>query len=108
MEKIGYVLAEAPVFCFMIWFSIRLIQYRRSRDNRPIYGDRDRRMLFDAAKYPRGTRIFRFKLALTIAAVTAAALVEFIVLASLGAAILSGALLFTSAAIVYRLLLKAD
>ena len=105
MDRIGYFLSEAPVFFFVIWFSIRLVQYRRYRQNRPIFTENDRRMLFQRPKDQPSSFIFQLKLALAILAVTIVGYLQFIALAPLGAAILSCTLLLTSATIVRQLLL---
>lgn len=106
MDRIGYLLAEAPVFFFVIWFAFRLVQYRRYRKHLPIFTDRDRQMLFQPPKNRQNTLRFCLKLALAILAVTAVGFIEFVALAPFGAAILSGTLLLTSATIVRQLLMN--
>ncbi|HEV8721696.1 MAG TPA: hypothetical protein VGW77_13785 [Candidatus Binatia bacterium] len=106
MDRIGYLLSEAPVFFFMIWFAIRLVQYRRYRRNLPIVTENDRRMLFQRPKEDPGSFRFCLRLILAILAVTVVGYLQFITLAPLGAAILSGTLLLTSATIVHRLLIE--
>jgi hypothetical protein len=105
MDKIGYLLSEAPIFIFVLWFSIRLVQYRRYRNNRPIYTESDRRMLFHSATGRASSLMIHLKLALAIVAVTTVGYPQVLALAPLGAAILSCLLLLTSATIVHRLLL---
>jgi hypothetical protein len=106
MERIGYLLSEVPVFIFVIWFAVRLVQYRRYRNNLPMFTENDRQMLFRRPKDSPTTFRFYLKLALASLAVAAVGYLEFIMLAPLGAAILSGTLLLTSAAIVRQLLLN--
>jgi hypothetical protein len=104
MDEIGYVLSEVPVLLFVIWFALRLVQYRRYRRNQPIYSDSDRQLLFSKTKTTLEPPVFRLGLARAILAATAVTYVEILTLASFGAAILSAALLLTSAAIVRRFL----
>jgi hypothetical protein len=99
MEKLGYILWEAPVFFLVIWFGIRLVHYRRYRRNQPIYSDKDRQLLFSRAKTTLEPPLFRLRLARAILAATAATYLEVLALAPFGAAILSAALLLTTAAI---------
>jgi len=100
MDRIGYVLSEIPVLLFVIWFAFRLVQYRRYRRNQPIYSDKDRQLLFSSTKTTLEPPVFRLGLARAILAATAATYLEILMLAPFGAAILSAALLLTSAAIV--------
>ena len=105
MEKIGYVLSEAPVFFLLIWFAVRFVQFRRYRDNRPVLTPADLRLLGSRPRIDPRSREFYFRFALAVLAVSMIGVLEFIVLAPFGAAILSGALLLTSAAIVRAVLL---
>lgn len=108
MEKIGYILSEAPLLFFMIWFAIRLIQYRRLRRHQPVFSESDRRLLFGTDQRRSESATFYFKFALAIVATTLVGILEFITLAPLGAALLTGALLLTSAIIVRRILPLED
>ena len=89
MEKLGYLLSEAPVLVFVVWFATRLFQFRRRRKNR---------------RSRTNPVMFYLKLALAALAATAASIVEFVVLAPLGATLITGALILTSATIVHKLL----
>lgn len=108
MEKIGYILSEAPLFLFMIWFAVRLIQYRRRRKREPVFSDVDRRLLFGTDRRRSESATFYFKFAGAIVATTLVGMLEFITLAPLGAALLTGALLLTSATIVRQILPLED
>ena len=108
MEKIGYILSEAPVFFFMIWFAIRLVQYRRRRRHQPVFSDADRRLLFGTDRRRSESATFYLKFALAIVATALVAVLEFITLAPLGAALLTGALLLTCATIVQQILPLED
>jgi len=105
MEKLGYILSEAPVLFFVIWFAVRLVQFRRYRKNQPLFSEHDQALLFPQAKIDLGSPIRRVKLARCILLATTATYVEFLVLAPFGAAILSVALVLTTAGIVHGVLL---
>jgi len=105
MEKIGYVISEAPVLFLVIWFAVRLVQFRRYRNKRPIFTATDRRLLESRPRIDPSTVEFYCRFVVAVLAVTAVGLLEFIVLAPFGAAIVSGTLLLSSAAIVRHLLL---
>lgn len=104
MEKMGYILSEAPVLLLVVWFAVRLFQFRRRRNKRPLFSETDRQLLFGGAKN-NSTRLRTYlKLFVAVLATVAAGFVEMMALAPLGSAILTGALLLTSAAIVHQLL----
>ena len=105
MEKFGYLLSEAPVLFLMIWLAVRVVHWRRSRENRAAFNDADRRMLFHAAQYRPDTWPFYPRFALAVFAVVALGSLQVFVLAPLGAAIVTTTLVLTSAAIVYGMLL---
>jgi hypothetical protein len=105
MDRIGYLLSEIPVFIFVIWFAVRLVQYRRYRNNLPIVTENDRRMLFHRPPDRPTTLRFYSKLALAILSVAVVGYLQFIMLAPLGAGIVAGILLLTAATIVRRLLM---
>ena len=104
MEKMGYILSEVPVLLLVVWFAVRLFQFRRRRNKRPLFSETDRQLLFGGAKNS-STRLRTYlKLFIAVLATVAAASVEMMALAPFGSAILTGALLLTSAAIVHQLL----
>lgn len=105
METIGYLLSEAPIFFFVVWFGIRLVHIRRHRNQQPIYTERDWRLLYQSAKLTLVSPIMRLRLARSILAATAAIYAEFLILAPFGAGLLSAAVLLTTASIVQRILL---
>ena len=104
MEKMGYILSEAPVLFFVIWFTIRLIQFRRRRRKQPIFSEIDRSLLFGNRKRRSETITFYLKLSLAIVVAAAVTVIEFITLAPLGAAVITGALLLTSGMILRQIL----
>ncbi len=104
MEKMGSILSEAPLLFFMIWFSVRLIQFRRLRRRQPVFSDSDRRLLFGGPRRRSESATFYLKLTAAAVAMALVAAVEFVTLAPLGAALISGALLLTAAAIVRHVL----
>lgn len=108
MEKLGYIISEAPVFFLLTWFAVRWVQYRRQFTSQPVFSDRDRRLLFHAAADSQLYLEFYLKLTRAILLVTAIGLLEIIIFAPLGAAILTGMILLTSAIVVHRTLAFAD
>jgi len=106
MEKLGYIISEAPVLFLMIWFAVRMVQYRRRRRLEPIFSAGDKALLFPPNKISLSSPIMRVKFARCILLATAATYLEFLVLAPFGAAILCVALTLTTAAIVHRVLLS--
>lgn len=105
MEKVGYLLSEAPIFFFVVWLGIRLVHLRRLRRHQPIFGAHDRAMLNQKAELNLTSPIMRLRLARSILAATAAIYVEFLILAPFGAGILCAAVLLTTATIVQRIML---
>lgn len=104
MEKIGYIISELPALFLIIWFTIRVIRFRRRRKQQPLFSAQDAALLFPRIKIDLRSPITRIKFARCILLATAATCVEFLVLAQFGAAILSGALTLTTAAILHRVL----
>jgi len=106
MDRLGYILSEAPVLILMIWFAVRLVQVRRFRENRPFFTEDDRRVLFEPPPHEPRTWRFYSRLALATAAFMTIGFLEILVLAPFGAAIVTGALLLTAAAVVRRALFR--
>jgi len=106
MEKLGYIISEAPVLFLMIWFAVRMVQYRRRRKQRPLFSAGDKALLFPPNKISLSSPIMRVRFVRCILLATAATYVEFLVLAPFGAAILCVALTLTTAGIVHRVLLS--
>jgi hypothetical protein len=104
IEKFGYFLSEAPALIFMTWFAVRWVQLCRKHKNQPIYMEKDWHLLRRPAEYGPLNLRFYPRFALAVLAVTTTGALEFFALAPFGAAILTGAFLLTSAAIVQRLL----
>jgi len=105
MDNLGYLLSELPTLIFVVWFAVRFFQFRRRQKNQPTYSETDRRLLFGTTKQPSANAAVYIRLVLPIVAVITTSVLEIIVLAPLGAAILTGLLLLTSTAIVRHLLL---
>ena len=104
MNELGYIISEAPVFVLMIFFAVRFVRSRRARENRPAFSDNDRRLLFQANQ-PHTWRFYS-RLPLAAVIVMLVGFVEIMVLAPLGAAIISGVLLLSAAEVVRRILLR--
>ena len=105
MDNLGYLLSELPTLIFVVWFAVRFFQFRRRQKNQPTYSETDRRLLFGTTKQPPANGAVYLRLVLAIVAVITTSVLEIIVLAPLGAGILTGLLLLTSTAIVRHLLL---
>ena len=105
MEKLGYIISEAPVLFFVIWIAVRLVQYRRYRNKQPLFSERDEALLFPQNKINLRSPVQRVKFARCILYATAATYVEFLMFAPLGAAIMCVALVLTTAGIVNSVLL---
>jgi hypothetical protein len=106
MDKLGYILSEVPVLFLIIWFAVRLVQYRRYRNKQPIYSERDAALLYPPTKFDLRSPMSRVRLARCILLATAAFYVEFLILAPLGAAILCASLMLTTAALVQNFILN--
>lgn len=105
MDKLGYIISEAPVFFLVIWFAVRLVKYRRQRNKQPLFSERDEALLFPRNKIDLRSPMLRVRFARCILLATAATYVEFLMLAPLGAAILCITLVLTTAGIVHGILL---
>lgn len=104
MDKIGYIISEAPVLILVIWGAICLIRYRRWRRQEPLYSADDAALFFPQNKIDLRSPATWLKFARCIALATAATCVEFLTLAEFGAAILSVSLMLTTAGIIHRVL----
>ena len=106
MENFGYVLSEAPFLVLIIWSAVKLVRWRRFRDNRPGFSDQDQQILFHAARYRPDRWEFYPRFVLAVLTVTTLGSLQMIALAPLGAAILAGTFLLTSAAVVHGVMLR--
>jgi hypothetical protein len=104
MAKLGYLLSEAPALIFVVWFAIRFFQFRRRQKNQAYFSDSDRQTLFGRRAERPITPGYYLKLSLAILVAASIGALEMVALAPFGAAILTGALLLTSAVIVHLLL----
>ncbi len=104
MDKLGYLLSEIPALFFIVWFAIRFFQFRRRQNHQPSYSQTDKELLFGTRRRRRAKIELYLRLALAIVAVSAIGVLEFLVLAPLGAAIVTTSLVLTSTAIVHHLL----
>lgn len=104
MEKFGYVLSELPVLISMIWLTVKIVHWRRAREGRPPVSEADRRLLSRNARYGPDTWEFYPRFVLAVLAVALIGVLQIVVLAPLGAAIVSAVFLFTSSVIVHEVL----
>jgi hypothetical protein len=105
MERIGYVLSETPVYVLLIWFTVRFVQFRRWRNNQPLVTVEDRRLLHSRPRVSTTSLEFYVRFLVAVLAVAATGFLEIVVLGDFGAAILSGAFLLSSVALVRYILL---
>jgi hypothetical protein len=101
MEKIGYLLSELPVLILMIWLAVKIVHWRRTREGRPPASRADRRIMSRGARYRADDWQFYPRFVLAVLAVVITGGLQIMVLAPLGAAIVTGVLVLTSAAIVH-------
>ncbi|MGH7855021.1 MAG: hypothetical protein ACREP3_16350 [Candidatus Binatia bacterium] len=106
MEDFGYVLSEAPFLILIVWSTVKLVRWRRSRENRPWFSANDQHMLFHAAQYGPDNWQFYPRFVLAVLTVTSLGSLQIIALAPVGAAILAGVLVLTSSAVVRGLMLR--
>jgi hypothetical protein len=104
MEKLGYLISEIPPLFFVAWFAVRFFQFRRRQRKEPLFSDADRALLFGSQRSRPASGMFYLKLILAITIVATLGLLEIVLLAPFGAAILTGALVLTSTVIVRNLL----
>ena len=104
MDKLGYTLSEIPFLIFIVWFAVRFFLFRRRKNHQPSYSETDRELLFGKPRQRSAKTEVCLRLALAIVAVTTVGVLEFLVLAPLGAAIVTTSLVLTSTAIVHHLL----
>lgn len=105
MEDIGYLLSEAPFLALIIGLAVKLVRWRRARNNQPSFSEHDHRALFQAPPY--GPQHWRFypRFVTAVVGVVATGLLQFVTLAPLGAAVLTATLVLTSATIVRGVIL---
>ena len=106
MENFGYILTEAPFLILIVWAAVKLVRWRRFRENRPWFSDKDQQMLFHAARYGPDRWEFYPRFVLAVLAVTTLGSLQIVALAPLGAAVLAGTFLLTSAAVVHGVMLR--
>jgi hypothetical protein len=101
MEKLGYVLSELPVLILMIWSAVKIVHWRRAREGRRPSNELDRRILSRDARYRPDDWQFYPRFVLAVLAVAIVGGLQIMLLAPLGAAIVTGVFVLTSAAIVH-------
>ena len=106
MEKLGYLISELPILILMISIAVKFVHWRRAREGRPLSNEADRRFLSRAASYSPVSWQFYPRFVLAVLAVAIVGALQIIILAPLGAAIVTGAFILSSAAIVYGALFR--
>jgi hypothetical protein len=100
MELIGYILSEIVMLLFVILVALGLIVLRRKNNGQPAFTDHDRRLLFHWPARGALTPKLCFKFGIASLLFSFVGVLEILLFAPFGAAILSGTLLMTSAGIV--------
>ena len=104
VEKLGYVLSELPVLILILWSAWRIVHWRRARAGRRSFNEANRGTLASTAQYSPDDWEFYPRFALAVFAVAIIGALQVIFLAPLGAAIIAGVFILTSAAIVHGVL----
>jgi hypothetical protein len=103
MDRFGYLLSELPTLIFIVWFAVRFFQFRRGKTISPPTP----RLIGSCFSARPGSGRQKAKSICgwdsPFVAVTTIGVLEILVLAPFGAAIITGSLLLTSTAIVHRL-----
>jgi hypothetical protein len=104
LDRMGYILAEGFTLLVIVSFTKGILYLRRRPDRRRFLSRADRELLFRPLRLPPSApeRFCRYVMTFVLTVIAATA--EMILIAPLGAAILTGALLVTSTAIVQRCL----
>src|SRR5262245_56926416 len=104
LDRMGYILAEGFTLLVIVSFTKGFVFLRRGRDRRRFLNRADRASLFRPLRLPPNAsqRFCRYLITFVLTVMAGAA--EIILIAPLGAAILTGALLVTSTAIVQHCL----
>jgi hypothetical protein len=106
MEELGHVLSELPVLFLMMWFAVKIVQWRRARENRPQFSEDDRSMLFRQSPYPPDNWQFYPRFTLAVLGVMISGFLQVTILSAFGAAIITAIFVLTSAAVVRGVLLE--
>jgi hypothetical protein len=103
IEKFGYVLWEGIILPIVIFGGIGLLVLRRKSRGKPAFTNQDYELFFGASKIKMSKPKEVLTLGLAVILCLIIGGLEFIVLAPLGATLLTSALVLTSLAIVYKL-----
>ena len=101
LDRMGYILAEAFTLLVVISFTKGILCLRRGRDQRRFLSHGDREVFFQPIKLTVSAPMRFFRYAVIFTLVVTIGVIEIVILAPFGAAILTGALLVTCAAIVH-------
>lgn len=107
LDGIGYILSETFMLLVVISFTKGMLHLLRGRSQRRFLGPDDREAFFQPIKLPASAPVRFFRYAVTFTLVATVGAIEIVILASFGAAIVTGALLVTCAAIVHFALVAA-
>lgn len=102
-EKFGYILWEGITLLIVIFGGIGLLVLRRKSSGKPGFTNQDHELFFGDSKIKMSKSKAVLTLGLAVILCLVIGVLEFIVLAPLGAYLLIPVLVLTSLAIVYRL-----
>ena len=102
LDRMGYILAEGFTLLTLIAFTKGILRLRRGRRAGRFLGRADREFFFRPIKLTASAPVRFFRYGMIFIMVVTLGAVEIILLAPLGAAIVSSVLLLTCATIVHR------
>jgi hypothetical protein len=104
LEKTGFVLWEGITLLMVIFGGIGMVALRRRASGRPAFTYEDRQLFFGRSRMRLPTPRLLFNFGVAIVLCFFSALLEVLILAPLGAGLLTVVLLLTSLGIVNKLL----
>ena len=102
LDRMGYILAEGFTLLTLISFTKGILRLRRGRRAGRFLSRADREFFFRPIKLTASAPVRFFRYGLIFLAVAILGAIEIIILAPLGAAIVTSILLLTCATIVHR------
>jgi hypothetical protein len=103
-DKIGFILWEVTMLLVVISAGIGVLVLRRKASGRPAFSHRDRQLFFGQSQAKKAPHKLLAKFTMAVLLCLSTALLEFLILAPLGAGMLTVVLLLTSLGIVNKTL----
>jgi hypothetical protein len=104
MENIGFILWEGITLLVVILGGIGLLVLRRKASGRPAFTNGDRQLFFGQSRAKKAPHRLLANFSMAVLLCLSTALLEFLILAPLGAGLLTVVLLLTSLGIVNKTL----